>query len=81
MCSLILAICSHNEDPKIHPNAPRNVCGVRTAAGRVCCVLTRRSPNQVIIQNNNYAFIMFHITYHIIVETLSPSMPSIIGKL
>jgi hypothetical protein len=80
-CSLMLATCSHKGDPKIHPDAPRNACGVRTAAGRVCHVLTLRSPNQVIMLNDHYVFIMFHITYDIIVQILSQFMPSIIRKV
>jgi hypothetical protein len=54
---------------------------MRTAAGRVCHVLTLGSPNQVIMLNDPYVFIMFHITYDIIVQTLSQFMPSIIGNL
>jgi hypothetical protein len=77
----MLATCSHKGDPKIHPDAPRNACGVRTATGRVYRVLTHRSPNQVIMLNDHYVFIMFHITYDIIVQTLSQFMPSIIGNL
>ena len=34
---------------KIHPDAPRNACGVRTATGRVCRVYVSRSPIQVTI--------------------------------
>jgi hypothetical protein len=77
----MLATCAHKRDPKIHPDAPRNACGVRTAAGRVCRVLTHRSPNQVIMLNDHYVFIMFHITYDIIVQTLSQFIPSIIGNV
>jgi hypothetical protein len=77
----MLATCPHKEYPKIHPAAPRNSCGVRTAAGRVCRVLTNRSPNQVIMLNDHYVFIMFHITYDIIIQTLSQFMPSIIGNV
>jgi hypothetical protein len=77
MCSQILATFSYKGDPKIHPDAPRNVCGVRTAAGRFCRVLTHRSPNQMIILSNNHVFVMFHVTYDIIVQTLSPFMTSI----
>jgi hypothetical protein len=65
----------------IHPDAPRNACGVRTAAGRVCRVLTHRSPNQVIMLNDRYVFIMFHITYDIIVQTLSQFKASIIRNV
>jgi hypothetical protein len=77
----MLAMCSHKGDPKIHPDAPRNACGVQTAVGRVCRVLTHRSPNQVIMLNDHYVFVMFHITYDIIVQTLSQFMPSIIGNV
>jgi hypothetical protein len=77
----MLDTCSHKGDPKIHPDAPRNARGVRTATGRVCHVLTHRSPNQVIILNDHYVFIMFHITYDIILQTLSQFMPSIIGNV
>jgi hypothetical protein len=80
-CSLMLATCSHKGDPKIHPDAPRNACGVWTAAGRVCRVLTHRSPNQLIMLNDHYVFIMLHISYDIITQTLSQFMPSIIGNL
>jgi hypothetical protein len=66
-CSLMLATCSHQGDSKIHLDAPRNACGVRTAAGGVCRILTHRSPNQVIMLNDHYVFIMFHVTYNIIV--------------
>jgi hypothetical protein len=31
--------------------------------------------------NDHYVFIMFHVTYDIIVQTLSQFMPSIIGKV
>jgi hypothetical protein len=67
--------------PKIHPDAPRNACGVRTAAGRVCRVITPRSPTQVTIHHNNLMFIMFHVTVDIRVQTVSWFMPSIIGNL
>jgi hypothetical protein len=77
----MLATCSHKGDPKIHPAAPRNACSVRNAAGRVCRVLTHRSPNQVIMLNDHYVFIMFHITYDIIIQTLSQFMPSIIRNV
>jgi hypothetical protein len=77
----MLAMCSHKGDLKIHPDAPRNACGVRTAVGRVCRVVTRRAPNQVIMLNDHYVFIMFHVTYDIIVQTLSQLMPSIIGNV
>jgi hypothetical protein len=77
----MLATCSHKGDPKIHPDAPRNECGVRTAAGRVRRVLTHRYPNQVIMLNDHYVFVMFHITYDIIVQTLSQFMPSIIRNV
>jgi hypothetical protein len=80
-CYLMLATCSHKGDPKIHPDAPRNACGVRTVAGWVCRVLTPWSPNHLIMMNDHYVFIMFHITYDIIVQTLSQFMPSIIGNL
>jgi hypothetical protein len=80
-CSLMLATCSHKGDPKIHPDAPRNACGVRTTAERVCRVLTHRSPNKVTMLNDHYVFVMFHITYHIIVQTLSQFMPSIVGNV
>jgi hypothetical protein len=71
----MLAMCSHKGDPKIHPDAPRKACGVRTAAGRVYHVLTHRSPNQVIMLNDHYVYIMFRITYDTIVQTLSQFMP------
>jgi hypothetical protein len=77
----MLATCSHKGDPKIHPDAPRNACHVRIAARQVCCVLTRRSPNQVIMLNDHFVFIMFHVTYNIIVQTLSQFKPSIIRNL
>jgi hypothetical protein len=77
----MLATCYHKGDPKIHPDAPRNACGVRTAAGRVCCVLTHRSPNPVIMLNDHYVFVMFHITYDIIVQTLSQFMHPITGNV
>jgi hypothetical protein len=80
-CFLMLATCFHKEYPKIHPAAPRNACGVWTAAGWVCHVLTHRSPNQLIMLNDHYVFIMFHITYDIIIQTLSQFMPSIIGNV
>jgi hypothetical protein len=80
-CSLMLATCSHKGDLKIHLDAPRNACDVRTAAGRVCRVLTHRSPNQVIMLNDHYVFIMFHISYDIIVQIISQFMPSIIGNV
>jgi hypothetical protein len=76
----MLATCSHKGDPKIHPDAARNACGVRAAAGRVH-VLTHRPPNQVTMLNDHYVFIMFHITYDIIVQTLSQFMPSIIWNV
>jgi hypothetical protein len=78
MCSLMLATCSHKVFSKIHPNAPRNACGVWTTTGRGYCVLAHRCPTQVMIQNNHYVFIMFHVTYDIIVQSISPFMPSII---
>jgi hypothetical protein len=71
MCSLMLATCSYEGDTKFHPNAPRNVSGVWTAAGRDCRVLTLRSPNQMIIQNYHLMFVMFHVTMDIIVQTVS----------
>jgi hypothetical protein len=80
-CSLMLATRSHKGDPKMHPDAPRNACGVRTAAGWVCRVLTNRSPNQVVMLNDHYVFVMFHITCDIIVQTLSQLKPSIIGNV
>jgi hypothetical protein len=80
-CSLMLATCSHKGYPKIHPDAPRNACAVRTATGRVCRVLTHGSPNQVIMLNDHYVFVMFHSTCNIIVQTLSQFMPSIIGNV
>jgi hypothetical protein len=44
-CSLMLYTHSHKGDPKIHPDAPRNACGVQTATRWVFRVFTRRSPN------------------------------------
>jgi hypothetical protein len=67
---------SHKEDPKIHPDAPRKACGMRTATGQVCRVLTCRSPNQVTILTNHHVFIC-----DIIVQTLSPFVASIIGNV
>jgi hypothetical protein len=77
----MLAMCSHKGYPRIYPDAPRNACGVWTAAGRVCRVLTHRSPNQLTMLNDHYVFIMFHITYDIIVQTLSQFMSSLIGNV
>jgi hypothetical protein len=47
---------------KMHPDAPRNVCGVRTADGWLCCFHTTRSPIQVTIHQNHHVFAMFYIT-------------------
>jgi hypothetical protein len=77
----MLATFSHKGNPRIHPDAPRNACGMRTAAGRVCCVLTHESPNQVIILSNHHVFVMFHVIYNIIVQTLSPFTTSIIRNV
>jgi hypothetical protein len=81
MCSLMLVTCFHKGFPKIHPDASKNACGVWTTVGHVCCVLTRWSPTQVIIQINDQVFIMFHITYDIIVQTVSQLMHSIIRNM
>jgi hypothetical protein len=67
MCSLMLATCSHKGFPKIHPDAPRNACGVWTIARRVYRVLTRQSPTQLIIQNNDHVLSMSHVSYDIII--------------
>jgi hypothetical protein len=73
--------CSQKGSPKIHHDAPRNACGMHIDARWVCHVLTLRSPNQVITLNNHHVFIMFHITCDIIVQTISPFMPSIIENM
>jgi hypothetical protein len=80
-CSQMLATFSHKRYPKIYPDAPRNACGVRTAAGQVCLVLTHRCPNQVTILSNHHVFIMLHATCNIIVQTLSPFMISTIKNV
>jgi hypothetical protein len=78
MCSLMLSTCSHKGFPKIHPDAPRKVCGMQTAARRVCRVTTLWSPTHMTIHHNHLVFIMFHITADSIVQTVSWFMPSII---
>jgi hypothetical protein len=80
-CSLMLAMCSHKGGPKIHPDAPRNACGVRTVAGWVCRVITPWSPTQLAIHHNHLVFILSHVTVDSIVQTVSWFMPSIIGKI
>jgi hypothetical protein len=67
--------------PKIHPNAPRNACGMRTAAGWLCRVITPRSPTQVTIHNNHLVFIMFPVTMDIIVQIVARFIPSIIENM
>jgi hypothetical protein len=56
---------------KMHPDAPRNSCGVQIAAGRVYCVLTTRSPIEVSIDQNHHVFAMFHITANVRIHTVS----------
>jgi hypothetical protein len=70
-CSLMLAMCSHKGDPKIHPDAPRNACGMPTIVGQVCRIITPWSSTQVTIHHNHPVFIMWHVTADSIVETIS----------
>jgi hypothetical protein len=77
---MILGARFHKGDTRIHPDAPRNTCAVQTAVGQVCHVLTLRSHIQLIILNNHHVFIMFHIIYDIVVQTVYPLIPSFIGN-
>jgi hypothetical protein len=80
-CSLMLSTCSHKVDTKIHPDAPKNACGMQTVVGWVCLVITPWSPTQVTIHHNHLVLIMSHITVDSIVQTISWFMPSIIGNV
>jgi hypothetical protein len=80
-CSLMLATCSLKGDPRIHPDAPRNACGIPTVAGWVCHVITLWSPTQVTIHHNHLVFVMQHVTADSIVRTVSWFMASIIGNV
>jgi hypothetical protein len=77
----MLATFSQKGDPKIHPDTPRNACGLPLNKFAVFSPPPPRSPNQVIILSNHHVLVMFHVTYDIIVKTLSPFMTSIIRNL
>jgi hypothetical protein len=64
----MLAMVSHKRFPKIHPDAPRKACGMQTAAGWVCRVITPWSPTQVTIHHYHLVFIMLHVTEDSIVQ-------------
>jgi hypothetical protein len=80
-CALMLSKCSHKGDPMIHPDAPRNACGMQIVAGWACRVFTPWYPTQVTIHHNHLVFIMSHVTADRIVQTLSWFMPSIIRNV
>jgi hypothetical protein len=80
-CCLMLDTCSHKWYPKIHPDAPRNACGVPTITRQVYRVITTWYPTQVTIHHNHLVFIMSHITADSIVQIVSWFMSSIIRNV
>jgi hypothetical protein len=73
MCSHMLSTFSLEWFPKIHPDAPRNACGVQNAAGLVYRIITPWSPTQVTINHHHLMFIMLHVSADSIVQAFLDS--------